>query len=98
MKPCNINIGDKIIVTERQRNKTLPCYDQNPHIVYIKKGSMIVARRDGHAITRKSSFFKNNSQNMFDDSYSDYEEQKNEINEPETKITLRRSTKCATTL
>ena len=35
---------------------------------------------------------------MFDDSYSDYEEQKNEINEPETKITLRRSTKCATTL
>ena len=48
---------------------------------------MIVARRDGHAITRKSSFFKNNSQNMFDDSYSDYEEQKNEINEPETKIT-----------
>lgn len=59
---------------------------------------MIVARTDGHAITRKSSFFKNNSLNMFDDSYSDYEEQKNEINEPETKITLRRSTKCATTL
>ena len=59
---------------------------------------MIVARRDGHAITRKSSFFENNSQNMFDDSYSDYEEQKNEINEPESKITLSRSTKCATTL
>ena len=59
---------------------------------------MIVARRDGHAITRKSSFFKNNSLNMFDDSYSDYEEQKNEINEPESKITLSCSTKCATTL
>ena len=33
---------------------------------------MIVARRNGHAITRNSSFFKNFSQNTLDDSYLDY--------------------------
>ena len=68
-------------------------YDPNPHNVYGKKGNMIAARRDGHAVTRKSSFFKTISQNMFDDSYSDYEEQKNEIYEPELKIILRCSTR-----
>ena len=30
---------------------------------------------------------------MLDDSYSDYEQQKNEINEPESNITLRIPTK-----
>ena len=35
---------------------------------------MIVARSDGHAITRNSSFFKKVSQNMLDDSFSDHEE------------------------
>ena len=36
---------------------------------------MIVAGRDGHAITRNSSFFKKVFQNMLDDSYSDCKEQ-----------------------
>ena len=52
---------------------------------------MVVAGRDGHAVTTNSSFFKKVSQNMSDDSYSDYKEQKNDINEPESNITLRRS-------
>ena len=86
-KPCNISIGDK-------ENKTLPYYDPNPYIVYsnmivAKNGNMIVARRDGHAVTRNSSFFKKVSKNMMNDSYSDYEEQKNDINEPESNIILR---------
>ena len=81
-KPCNISIGDK-------ENKTLPYYDPNPNIVYSKKGNMIVARRDGHVVTRNSSFFKKNSKNMLNDSYSDYEEQKSDINEPESNIILR---------
>ena len=80
-KPCNINIGDKIIVRKQPKNKTLSYYDPNPYIVYSKKHNMIVARRDGHATTRNSSFFKKVSQNMLGDSYSDYEEQKNEMNQ-----------------
>ena len=36
---------------------------------------MTVAGRDGHAITRNSSFFKKIFQNMLDDSYSDCKEQ-----------------------
>ena len=39
-------------------NNAKPCNDSNPHIVYSKKGNMIVARKDGHAITRNSSFFR----------------------------------------
>ena len=46
-KPCNINIGNKVIVRKRQKNKTLPYYDPNPYIVYGKESDMIVARRDG---------------------------------------------------
>ena len=55
---------------------------------------MVVARSDGHAITRNSLFFKKFSENALNNSYSsDYEEQKNEINERESNITLRHSTR-----
>ena len=75
-KPCNINIGNKVIVRRQQKSKALP-YDPNPYIVYSKKDNMIITRRDGHAITRNNSFFKKVSQNMLDDSYSKDEKQKN---------------------
>ena len=84
-KPHNISIGDKVILRKRQTNKTLPYYDPNPYIVYSKTGNIIIARRDAHA-TRNSSFFKV-FQNMLDNSYSDYEEQKNKINKTESNIT-----------
>ena len=42
----------KLLLQKRQKNKTY--YDPNPYIVYSKKGNMIVARRYGQAITRKS--------------------------------------------
>ena len=66
----------KLLLEKWQKNETLPYYDPNSYNVYSKKGNMIVARRDGHAITRNSLFFQKVSQNMLDDSYSDYEEQK----------------------
>ena len=63
---------------------SLPYYDPNPYIVYSKKCNMIIARRDGHAISRNSSFFKKVSQNML---------RKNATNEPESNMTRRRSTR-----
>lgn len=49
---------DKVIVRKLQKYKTSLSYDTNPYIDYSRKGNMIVAGRDGHAITRNSSFFK----------------------------------------
>ena len=45
-KPCNINIGDKVIVRKRQKNMTLSYSYLKPYIVYRKKCNMIVARWD----------------------------------------------------
>ena len=65
---------------------------QNLTLLPKKKGNMIVAGREDHAITRNCSFFKKIMQNPYDE-YSDYEEIKTESKEAEMNIPLRRSTR-----
>ena len=58
VKPCDLKIGDKVIVKKPRRTKASPFYDPKPYIIKCRKGNMITGWRDDHIITRNSSFFK----------------------------------------
>ena len=57
-RDSDIRTGDHVLVKQRKRNKLTPLYDPHPYSVVKKHGSLIVARRDNHFVTRNSSFFK----------------------------------------
>jgi len=59
VKPSNIDIGNKVLVKNNPgKKKSVPYYKPNPYTVVQRNGSMISAERNGHTITRNSSFFK----------------------------------------
>ena len=58
VKPCEIQIGDTVLVKQKRTKKRMPYYDSTPYNVISRKGNMITASRPDHRITRNSSFFK----------------------------------------
>lgn len=57
-KKCYLKRGDTVLVKQQKRNKITAPYNHKPYEITNKKGSMITAEREGHRITRDSSFFK----------------------------------------
>ena len=57
-RDSDIRTGDHVLVKQRKRNKLTPLYDPHPYTVVKKRGSLMVARRGNHFVTRNSSFFK----------------------------------------
>ena len=57
-KPSTLKEGDTVLVKQAKRNKKTPQFDPNPYHIIQKKGSMIIASRTGHTITRNASHFK----------------------------------------
>jgi hypothetical protein len=57
-KPSTFTPGDKVIYKQPKHNKFTTPFNSKPYAVSEVKGSMITATRDGHFITRNSSFFK----------------------------------------
>lgn len=57
-KPITLTPGDKVLYQQPKRNKLTTPYNIKPYAVAKVNGSMVTATRDGHSITRNSSFFK----------------------------------------
>ena len=57
-RDSDIRTGDHALVKQQKRNKLTPLYDPHPYSVVKKRGSLMVARRGNHFVTRNSSFFK----------------------------------------
>ena len=53
-----MSVGDKFLVEQEQRTKSIPAYDCNPYDVIEVKGTMITARKNDDVIKRDISFFK----------------------------------------
>lgn len=73
-KPSNIQVGDRVLVKQTKANKLTTRYEIRPRRVTEVNGSMITASRDGHLITRNSSFYKkvyDNAGSASDDGDSD---------------------------
>ena len=60
MQTRKINIGTRVIVEKRKRNKLTPILSQCVYVVTNIKGSMITTfnKATAHTITRNISFFK----------------------------------------
>ena len=57
-KPNTLVPGDTVLHRQPKHNKLTTPYSSESYTVSKVKGSMITATRDGHSITRNSSFFK----------------------------------------
>lgn len=57
-QPNKIVVGDKVLVKQKKHNKLTTPFDPKPYKVVEVKGSMVVAEREDHQITRNSSHFK----------------------------------------
>ena len=56
--PSSLVVGDTVLVRQQKKNKLSSFYDPKPYQIVAIKGSMVSARRVGHAIVRNASFFK----------------------------------------
>ena len=54
-----VEIGDLVLVRQKQKNAFLTKFDPRPYRVVRVKGAMITACRDGHYVMRSISFYKN---------------------------------------
>ncbi|RXN06658.1 putative protein K02A2.6-like protein [Labeo rohita] len=59
----------------RERNKLTATYNHKPYKVTTVKGSMVTAERDGHRVTRNSSFFKKLDPGLCDTSTAEEDEE-----------------------
>ena len=58
-KESDVQIGDTVLVKkDLKENKVAAKFNENPHIVTQKKGSIITATTDQHKVTRKLTGFK----------------------------------------
>ena len=57
-KSCTCANGDTVLVNQPRWNKLTPAYNPKPYRITRKKGFMITASSQDHAIVRNSSFFK----------------------------------------
>ena len=53
-----IEVGDKVLVKQRQVEKRTSAFRPTPMVITAKKGSMLTAEGGGKTITRNSSYFK----------------------------------------
>jgi hypothetical protein len=56
--PCTLIAGDQVLVKQRKVDKLTPPYNPDPYTVKERRGSMVIADRNGHTITRNSSHFR----------------------------------------
>ena len=67
VKQSEFNIGDKVLVKQKKKDKLSSAYCSEPYIIVKINNSMITAKRENHEITRNSSFFKLVSKSNYTD-------------------------------
>jgi hypothetical protein len=63
-----VEVGNKVLLRQRKKNKFTSKFDPNPFDVIRVKGTMVTARRNGKFVTRNVSFFKSIQNGNTDDS------------------------------
>lgn len=56
--PSSLTPGSHVLMKQRKINKLTPPYNPEPYTVVQKHGSMVTAERNGHFLTRNSSYFR----------------------------------------
>ena len=77
-----IEVGDKVLVKQRQVEKRTSAFRPTPMVITAKKGSLLTAEGSGKTITRNSSYFKKlhadfrllNKETTYSYSYSEVED------------------------
>ena len=70
VKECKLETGDCVLVRREKKCKSMSIWDPDPYIVKETRGSMVIATRHNHTITRNSSFFK--AINMYGEDEDDH--------------------------
>ena len=84
-KKSNFQIGDTVLVKKDFReNKLSAKFNENPHVVTDKKGSMITVSSNNHDITRNSTGFKKIKQSESTEIQMEEEDDKPIINADDT--------------
>jgi hypothetical protein len=60
VRECRLTVGDFVLVQQPQTQKSTTKWDPCPYVVETIVGSMVMAARTNHTITRNSSHFKLN--------------------------------------
>ena len=82
-KESRIQIGDRVLIKQRRRNKLSTNFGTTPYVIVSANGSRLTAECNGHEITRNASFFKRFNGNMIPDDDHDLEEQQQTATTPE---------------
>lgn len=92
-QPRKITVGDKVLVRQEKHNKLTTPFDPKPYKVIEVKGTMIVAQRDDHRITRNSSHFKvlaSNNQSEDHPTDSESDDLTDNLDQPQVDVQLER--------
>ncbi len=98
-KPSNLQVGDKVVLKQRKRNKFTTKYELEPYTIIEHKGTKIVAENQNHIVTRNASFFKKIKGGVAESEDEDYRPNvstRAEINDDVEAPVLRRSTRRRT--
>ena len=57
-KPCELEVGDSVLVKKPRKCNPDPYYDHRPYEITQRKGNMITAEWDNHRVAGNTSFFK----------------------------------------
>ena len=93
-KSSNLKVGDTVLVRQDKKNKLSTPYNLQPYVISDVQGTRIMANRNGHTITRNSSFFKKVPSDIGDsiqiDSDSDDDDFINPVPNPNTNVRVHR--------
>ena len=98
-KPSNLQVGDKVVLKQRKRNKFTTKYELEPYTIIEHKGTKIVAENQNHTVTRNASFFKKIKGGVAeseDENYRANVSTRAEINDDVEAPVLRKSTRRRT--
>ena len=56
--PCDINVGDYVLIRQKKQDKLTTPYNPQPFLVTTRQGSMLTASSGDKSVTRNSSYFK----------------------------------------
>ena len=63
-KKSNLEVGDKVLLEQRKRNKFNTKFQLEPYTITERKGTQIIAKNERHTIIRNASFFKKIKEGM----------------------------------
>ena len=79
-KDTVIEVGDTVLLRQKKHTKFSTKFDPSPFKVTRKKGTMIIALRNGKYVTRNASLFKKVNLRSFQEEEEESDEDKDDFN------------------